>query len=100
MENIYYLLFVGLVFWYFVYLRRVAEYARSHANKYCQQENLQFLAIARLSSRFRFSKRFGPHWLSNFDFEFSGDGDSCYQGVVTLKALKLYRVELPAYRVH
>jgi hypothetical protein len=56
MENIYYLLFIGLLFWYFVYLRKVSEYARSHVDKYCKQENLQLLAIARLSSRVFFCK--------------------------------------------
>ncbi|SEK83132.1 Protein of unknown function [Colwellia chukchiensis] len=99
MENIYYLLIIGLVFWYFVYLRKVAEYARSHADKYCQQENLQFLAIARRSSRLRFSKRFGPHWLSQFDIEFSGDGESSYHGIMTLRGYKLDNIEMPPYRV-
>jgi hypothetical protein len=99
-EYIYYLLFVCLLFWYFVYLRRVSEYARSHANKYCKQENLQFLAIARLSSRFRFSKRFGPHWISDFDFEFSGDGESMYHGSLTLRGYKLDNIDTPAYRIH
>ena len=99
MENIYYLLFVALIFWYFVYLRRVSEYARSHANKYCKQENLQFLAIARLSSKFRFSKRYGPHWISQFDLEFSGDGESKYHGTMTLRGYKLDKIDTPAYRV-
>jgi hypothetical protein len=100
MENIYYLLFIGLVFWYFVYLRKVAEYARSHADKYCKQENLQFLAIARQSSRLRLSKRLGPHWLSSFDFEFSGDGESSYHGTMTLRGYKLDNIDTPAYRVN
>lgn len=100
MENIYYLLFVGLLFWYFVYLRKVSEYARSHASKYCKEESLQFLAIARLSSKFRFSKRFGPHWVSYFDFEFSGDGESTYHGKMTLRGYKLDNIETPAYRIH
>jgi len=100
MENIYYLLGFCLLCWYFVYIRKVSEAALKHCQRYCDNENLQFIAIARRSSRFKFTKKSGFHLFSLYDFEFSGDGDSCYQGVVSLKALKLDRVELPAYRVH
>ncbi|NQY63070.1 MAG: DUF3301 domain-containing protein [Alteromonadaceae bacterium] len=99
MENIYYLIIVCLIFWYFVYLRKVSEFARSHANKYCTKENLQFLTIARRSSRLSFSKRQGIFWLSIFDFEFSGDGESQYQGEITLKGYKLDNINIPAYRI-
>ena len=99
MENIYSLLLVALVFWYFVHLRKVSEFARFHAKSYCEQENLQFLSIARLSSRFRFSKRHGPHWISHFALEFSGDGESSYHGTVTLRGYKLEHIDTPAYRV-
>jgi len=99
MENIYYLLIVGLVFWYFVYLRKVAEVARHHTKKYCEQANLQFIAIARISSRLRFNKRLGLYWLSKFEFEFSGDGVSKYQGVATFHGYKLEDVFLPAHKI-
>jgi|TARA_B110000908_G_C10091091_1_gene374047 hypothetical protein len=100
MENIYYLLGLCLICWYFVYIRKVSEAALKHCQQYCQNEELQFIAIARRSSRFKFTKKEGFYLFSLYDFEFSGDGDSCYQGQVSLKALKLDRVELPAYRVH
>ena len=61
MENIYLLLFVCLVFWYFIYLRKVAEKARYHAQQYCKKESLQFIAIARLSNRLNFTKQAGIH---------------------------------------
>jgi len=99
MENIYYLLIVCLIFWYFIYLRRVSEFARMHVNKYCKKESLQFIAIARRSSRLSFSKRQGIHWVSVFDFEFSGDGESQYQGALTLKGYKLDNMDIPAYRI-
>ncbi|NQY36770.1 MAG: DUF3301 domain-containing protein [Alteromonadaceae bacterium] len=99
MENIYYIIIVCLIFWYFVYLRKVSEFARSHANKYCTKGNLQFLSIARRSSRLSFSKRQGFFWLSIFDFEFSGDGESQYQGVLILKGYKLDDINIPAYRI-
>ena len=100
MENIYYILGFCLLCWYFVYIRKVSEAALKHCQHYCDKEDLQFIAIARRTSRFKFTKTDGFYLLSTYDFEFSGDGDSCYQGVVSLKALKLDRVELPAYRIH
>ena len=99
MENIYLLLFVCLIFWYFIFLRKVAEFARHHIRQYCQQEKLQFLAIARVSSRLRFNKRMGLHWLSIFEFEFSGDGESRYSGRVALQNYKLAEIDVPAYRI-
>lgn len=99
-ENIYYLLFVCLIFWYFIYLRKVSEFARVHADKYCQQESLQFISIARRKSRLKFDKKHGPHWYSTFDFEFSGDGESRYQGVLYLRGYKLESVHLPPYKIN
>lgn len=99
MENIYYLLIVCLVCWYFVFLRKVSESAKKHANSYCQKEQLQFIALARRSSRFTFSKHQGFYLASIFDFEFSGDGESSYQGQLFLQGLKLDQVVLPPYRV-
>lgn len=100
MANIYILLTVFLIFWYFIYLRKVAEAARKQATNYCKKDNLQYIAIARRSSRLRFNKQYGIFWLSIFDVEFSGDGESSYQGKMILHGLKLIDVELPAYRVN
>lgn len=99
MENIYYLLLICLVLWYFIYLRKVAEVGKQHAQKYCEQANLQFIAIARRNSKLRFSKQYGIHWLSTFDFEFSGDGESQYKAELFLRGLKLSSVDIPPYRV-
>ena len=100
MENIYILLTVFLVLWYFVHLRKIAEAARKQASNYCKKENLQFIAIARRSSRLRFNKQLGIYWLSVFDAEFSGDGESSFQGVMILHGLRLADVQLPAYRIN
>lgn len=99
MENIYLLLIVCLVFWYFIYLRKVAETASYHAQKYCEKEDLQFISIARISNRLNFTKRAGLFWLTKFEFEFSGDGMSQYQGIITLEGYKLRDIFLPPYRI-
>lgn len=100
MENVYLLLMVALVCWYFFYLRKLAEMGTYHAKQYCQQANLQFIAVARRCSRLTINKKYGLHWLSSFDFEFSGDGESSYQGELILRGLKLEHVSIPPYRIH
>ena len=100
MENIYYLLLFFLFCWYFVYLRQVSEAAKRHVHRYCKDAGLQFISLARRSSRPKFSKKHGLCIYSTFDFDFSGDGESSSQGNLTLHGLKLEQVNLPAYRVN
>jgi len=100
MENIYYLLLVCLVFWYFIYLRKVSEAASVHAKQYCEKSQLQFIAIARQSSRLTFTKKYGLVWFSLFDIEFSGDGESSNNATLSLYGLKLDNVDVPPYRVN
>jgi len=99
MENIYYLLVFCLFCWYFAYLRKVSEAGRHHVNAYCKKSGLQFIALARKSTRLTFTKRKGLVFRTLFDFEFSGDGESSNQGKLILYGLKLEKIEIPAYRV-
>lgn len=100
MENIYYLLVICLVCWYFIYLRKVSEAAFIHANRYCDQSQLQFIAISRRSSRLNFSKKHGVVWFSLFDIEFSGDGESSNNATLSLYGFKLHNIDIPPYRVY
>lgn len=100
MENIYYLLLICLLCWYFIYLRKVSEAAFVHANRYCDQNHLQFISIARRSSRPSFRKNQGIIWFSLFDIEFSGDGESSNCATLSLYGLKLNNIDIPPYRVH
>jgi len=100
MENIYYLLLIAVVFWYFIYLRKVSEAARAHAKQYCEKSQLQFIAIARRSSRLTFNKKYGLVWFTVFDVEFSGDGESSNKAALSLYGLKLGSVDIPPYRVN
>lgn len=100
MENIYYLLVIGILCWYFIYLRKVSEAALVHANRYCEQSQLQFMAIARRSSRLTFNKKHGLVWFSLFDIEFSGDGESSNHATLSLYGLTLDNIDIPPYRVH
>ncbi|MDP7591517.1 MAG: DUF3301 domain-containing protein [Litorilituus sp.] len=100
MENIYYLLFFSLLCWYFIYLRKIAEAGRMHAKRYCENNGLQFIAIARRSSQLSFTKQHGVAWRSVFDIEFSGDGESNNCATLTLLGLQLNNVDVPPYRVN
>ena len=100
MENIYYLLLFFLICWYLIYLRKLAEAAKRHAEYYCEQNSLQFIAIARRSTRLTFTKQQGLIWLSLFDIEFSGDGESSNNATLTLFGLTLDNIYVPPYRVH
>jgi hypothetical protein len=99
MENIYFLLIVCLFLWYFIYLRKVSECALRHIKTYCEKDGLQFISLSRRSSRLAFNKALGPHWISIFDFEFSGDGESIYQGQATLRGYKLDNIHVPMYKI-
>ena len=99
MENIYFLLIVCLFLWYFIYLRKVSECALRHIKTYCEKDGLQFISLSRRSSRLAFNKALGPHWVSIFDFEFSGDGESIYQGQATLRGYKLDNIHVPMYKI-
>lgn len=100
MENIYYLLFFGLFCWYFIYLRKVSEMAKRHIYRYCKDGGLQFISLARRSSRLKFTRKHGICIYSVFDFDFSGDGESNNHGCLYLYGLKLEKIELPAYRIN
>ena len=100
MENIYYLLIAFLACWYFIYQRQIAEAARLHATKYCKKEHLQLISVARRQSRPKISKQDGLFMCSVFDFEFSSDGESHYQGNLTLKGVKLESIFLPPFKIN
>lgn len=99
MENIYYLLAAFLIVWYFLYLRKISEAGQNHAQLHCKKENLQFISVARKSTRPSFDKVHGLFMKSTFEFEFSGDGESSYQGILFLNGIKLESVVLPPYRI-
>ena len=87
--------FTGWLFWQG---RRQAEQAKVHAERYCQQQHLQFLDIAWLGGR---PAKLGRHvgWLSHYSFSFSSDGESRYEGTISLLNLRLEKVVTPPYRL-
>ena len=98
MAEIWVLLIACTIIWYFNHLRKVAEKARKVATQHCEQLELQFIAIARVKTRFSASKRLGIFVKSDFQFEFSGDGESSYKGILHMHGLKPAGFDMPAYK--
>ncbi|RUO50975.1 DUF3301 domain-containing protein [Pseudidiomarina aquimaris] len=87
--------FIGLLFWQG---RRQAELARVHAQRYCQQYQLQFLDIAWQGGKLsKAGRHFG--WLSRYQFAFSSDREHRYEGEITMLNLRLQKVDTPVYRL-
>ncbi|WP_113906209.1 DUF3301 domain-containing protein [Aliidiomarina celeris] len=83
----------GALFWNW---RRQDEWARKYAAHVCKKNDLQLLDVARQTGRFRYQK--GWAWQAEFSFGFSSDGESRYEGTLTLRNLHLAGVQLPPHR--
>ncbi|MDP5031457.1 MAG: DUF3301 domain-containing protein [Paraglaciecola sp.] len=85
----------AIMFWRF---RAIAETANQHLHDYCERQNLQLLSIARIKTRIG-SYRGKLDLHSEFSFEFSGNGEDSYKGVLTMVGLKALDLYTPAYRI-
>ena len=87
-----------LAVWVFWQHRQQSESAQKHAIYYCKQQGLQFLDIRRDKTHWSF-KGSQPGWRSTFKLGFSSDGETRYEGDLTLHNQRLIGVELPPCRV-
>ncbi|WP_421196567.1 DUF3301 domain-containing protein [Aeromonas jandaei] len=76
--------------------RRQAELAWQYMRRYCQHHDLQLLSLAR-SRREVAGKPL--RLLTHYQFEFSSDGESHYQGTLKMQGLHVIGVELPPHRI-
>nr|WP_136251655.1 DUF3301 domain-containing protein [Ningiella ruwaisensis] len=86
---------VGLQFWR---LRGIAEYAIAYAQRYCEKEGLQFISLARKTTKFGLH-RGKPDWAITYMLEFSSDGETLYTGKIKTHGKHIISVELPVFRV-
>ncbi|CAM3867895.1 hypothetical protein A9R10_02505 [Aeromonas piscicola] len=93
MLGILLLILIGAAFWH---QRRQAELAWQYMRRYCQHHDLQLLSLAR-------SHRALAHQplrlLTYYEFEFSSDGESHYQGQLRMQGLHIVGVDLPPHRM-
>lgn len=97
-------IWIGLLFfcigWHFYYQRKLAESARRFVEKYCEDNNLQYISIAKLRARLVIDKKRGLMWRNHYCFEFSGDQESRYEGILILRGTKVENIDMPVYRVN
>lgn len=91
-----YLLLLILGVYLFWQWRLQEESARKHAETVCKQYKVQFLDVARSGGRLRLTPRTG--WEAQFQFGFSSDTKSRYEGELTLLNLHLRDVQMPPHR--
>ena len=98
LTDILFLLALVVVMAQFWRIRAITEAANRYVNKYCEQQNLQFISIARNKTRIGIV-RGKPDWKTQFVFEFSGNGEDKHQGVVEMEGLREVSTIVPPYRV-
>ena len=78
--------------------RKQDERANLLAKQLCQQQELQLLDCARHGHSIR-QHNGSIKWLTCYQVDFSGDGESRYQAELLLSGMRLADFILPAYRV-
>lgn len=90
---------IAAIVFQFWRIRAISEHARQYLQHYCQQHNLQLLSVARRKTRLSVL-RGKIDWKSEFIFEFSGNGEDAYQGVLIMTGLRVLATRLPAYKIN
>ncbi|PJG60544.1 DUF3301 domain-containing protein [Aeromonas cavernicola] len=93
MLGILLLMAIAGLFWQ---ARRQAELASHYMQRYCQRYDLQLLSLARSRQELA---RHPLRLLTHYQFEFSSDGESHYQGTLKMQGLHVVAVELPPHRM-
>lgn len=98
MGSMWLILVVLSIIYLFWQQRKQDEQALRIARQHCQQQQLQLLDCARIKHTFvRHNGRL--RWLTSYQVDFSGDGESRYQGELLLAGMRLAAFNLPAYRI-
>ncbi len=87
---------VAIQFWR---VRDITEYTTGYLRRYCEQQHLQFISVARIKTRIAMH-RGKPDWHTHFAFEFSGNGEDAYQGTIELKGKHVVSTHMPAYKIN
>lgn len=92
-------LFIVLIIVQFWRIRSISEYAKNHLEDYCEQQDLQLISVARRKTRL--TSVYGKiDFGCTFEFEFSGNGEDSYTGVLKLKGTKVIATQISPYRVN
>ncbi|MDN4500921.1 DUF3301 domain-containing protein [Alteromonadaceae bacterium BrNp21-10] len=79
-------------------IRAITEYANQYLLRYCEKNQLQLVSVARRKTRIAIHHG-KLDWYSEFDFEFSGNGEDSSTGELSMRGLRIENTVLPAYRI-
>lgn len=99
MGSVLLLLAVSTICYLFWLQRKQDERAVVVARQLCQQQQLQMLDCGRSGHSFR---KINGHlrFITSYQVDFSGDGESRYQAELLLSGMRLAGFNLPAYRIN
>lgn len=97
--DILFLLFLVVIIGQFWRIRAISESANRYVVQYCEKQQLQFISIARGRTRPGIVQG-KPDWKTQFIFEFSGNGEDKYQGVLEMEGLRAISTIVPPYKVN
>jgi hypothetical protein len=99
MSSVLLLLVISTICYLFWLQRKQDERALMLARQLCQQQQLQLLDCGR--SGHSFKKITGRlRFITRYQVDFSGDGESRYQAELLLSGMRLAAFNLPAYRIN
>lgn len=99
MGSVLLLLVISCICYLFWMQRKQDERAVVVAGQLCQQQQLQLLDCGRSGHSFR--KINGRlRFITRYQVDFSGDGESRYQAELLLSGMRLAAFNLPAYRIN
>lgn len=85
---------LGIQFWR---LRGISEYSYDFAQRYCKKHQLQFVSLARITTKLGVY-RGKLDWRIRYVLEFSSDGQDAYSGTIESFGRRITSVELPVYK--
>ncbi|MFT2091619.1 DUF3301 domain-containing protein [Paraglaciecola sp. 2405UD69-4] len=86
------------VFALFWRIRAISEQVKISLQQYCDNQNMQLISVARKKTRIK-SHHGKLDLHTDFNFEFSGNGEDSYQGNVSMIGLRLTKIDTPAYKI-
>lgn len=80
-------------------LRSISEFAKTYLEEYCEQQDLQLISVARKKTKL--TSVYGKiDFGCTYEFEFSGNGEDSYTGVLEIKGTTVVATRLPPFRVN
>jgi hypothetical protein len=99
MATLWLFILFGAVIAIFWTSRQAAEAAKDHAQHQADKLQVQLLSVACQKRRLGILKNGKPGIKSQFDFEFSSDGQSVYHGTLYLENSRLVKTDIPPHRI-